>query len=120
MFNMDTDTGAIDMHRGDTGVVGITITGYTFAEDDRVVFTLKSPDGKIVKEGVYELDNGRFEVVFMNDETDYLDPGSGYVWDVRCVVNPIYDNAGKIINGDKVGTPKDPIPLNLRTTVGQV
>lgn len=118
MFVVDTENYKIDLHRGDTGVIGITLTGHTFGADDRVLFTIKDQEGKIVKEGVYALTNNRFEVEFLNADTDHLMPGQ-YSWDVRCVVNPVYAN-NAIIDGDAVATPRDPMVVNLRTTVGQV
>ena len=75
MFRINQDTLTIDMHRGDTGVIGITATDYTFNSDARAIFTVKDASGTIVKQGVYEMVNNRFEVVFQNGETDYLDAG---------------------------------------------
>ena len=109
----------IDMHRGDTGIIGITATGYTFGADDRVLFTMKDSSGTIVMEGVYAMTNNRFEIEFKNADTDYLDPGT-YEWDLRYIVNPVMDSSGKPIDGDGVATPSDPMLLNLRRTIGQI
>lgn len=117
MFNVDGFK--INLHRGDTGTIGITATGYTFGPNDRALFTVKDKSGTIVKQGIYPMVNNRFEVPFLNGDTDYLDSGL-YEWDVRYVVEPVYDEEGKIVDGDAVATPKDPMDLNLWRTVGQI
>lgn len=117
MFTVNGFT--IEMHRGDTGTIGITASGYTFGPNDRALFTVKNKSGTVVKQGIYEMENNRFEVPFLNADTDYLENGL-YEWDVRYVVNPIYDDNGKIVDGDAVATPKDPMDLNLLRTVGQI
>lgn len=117
MFSVNGYT--IDLHRGDTGTIGITATGYTFGPDDRAVFTVKDLYGNVVKQGIYALDNNRFEVAFANGDTDQLETGL-YEWDVRYVVNPVYDENDNIISGDAVATPKDPMDLRLRRTVGKI
>ena len=65
------------------------------------------------------MENNRFQVSFLNSETDYLDSGL-YEWDVRYIVNPVYDESGNIVDGDAVATPRDPMDLNLYRTVGQI
>ena len=117
MFNVDGYK--IDMHRGDTGAITIRATGYAFGPNDRALFTVRNQQGTIVKQGVYAMENNAFVVHFLNAETDYLDRGT-YEWDVRYIVNPIFDSDNNIIDGDAVSTPKDPMELNLRRTVGQI
>lgn len=117
MFNVDGYK--IDMHRGDTGAITIRATGYAFGPNDRALFTVRNQQGTVVKQGVYELTDNAFTVHFTNAETDYLDRGT-YEWDVRYVVNPTFDGEGNITDGDAVSTPKDPMELNLRRTVGQI
>ena len=110
----------ITLHRGDTGTIGITATGYTFGNDDRALFTVKSSNGTVIKQGVYAMTNNRFEVPFTNQDTDSLESGT-YEWDVRYVVNPEYDQeTGAIVDGDAVATPMDPSPCVIRRTVGQI
>ena len=118
MFKVDPETKSIELHRGDTGVIGITAKGYTFGADDRAIFTMKGPSGTEIMKKVYEMTDNRFEVEFANSDTDYLEPGV-YSWDVRYVVNPIYVH-GEIIQGDAVVTPEDPMTMTVRTTIGQV
>ena len=40
MFKLDTDGSTILMHRGNTGTVRITLDGYTFWNNDRVLFRM--------------------------------------------------------------------------------
>jgi hypothetical protein len=60
-----------------------------------------------------------FTVVFLNSDTDSLSPGA-YSWDVRYVINPYYDDSGKMVNGNQVLTPRTPMSMNLLTVVGDV
>lgn len=60
-----------------------------------------------------------FTVTFLNADTDTLSPG-GYTWDVRYVINPYYDEEGKIVDGDQVITPNSPMSMNLLTVVGDI
>lgn len=110
----------ITMTRGDTGSLKITATGYTFAEEDRVLFTVKSPEGSVIKQQAYQPDeNGQIVVYFTNEETDYLAPGD-YSWDVRYIIHPYYDDDGKIVSGIHVHTPFLPKTLTLLPAVGDI
>lgn len=118
MFQVEDFT--ITMSRGDTGSVVIKATGHTFNAEDRAVFTVKSPEGTVVKRGAYSIDGaGRFTVSFLNAETDYLAAGN-YTWDVRYVIHPYYDGEGNIVDGDQVITPKMPMTLVLLPAVGNI
>lgn len=119
MFNVDGFT--ISLSRGDTGSIKFTAqTTYTFAAEDRALFSIKNAVGDIVKESVFALDeNKSFVVTFFNADTDNLNPG-GYSWDVRYIIHPYYDSTGKIIDGDQVITPKQPQELQLLQVVGEV
>ena len=118
MFQVDGDT--ITLSRGDTGSVDFRATGYTFTEEDRALFTVKSAEGTIIKQNAYPIDSsGLFTVYFLNAETDYLAPGI-YSYDVRYVIGPAYDSEGRIVDGDQVITPKTPKQLILLGTVGQI
>ena len=119
MFEVNTASGEIKLSRGDTGSVVFQATGYTFAAEDRALFTMKSADGTVVKQSAYEIEDGAFTVGFANAETDYQAPGSD-TYDVRYVINPYYDSEGKIIDGDQVITPKTPRTVILLSTVGQI
>lgn len=118
MFQVD-DTRII-MSRGDTGSVTFKATGYAFDAADRALFTVKSPEGTIVKQQAYAIDGaGAFTVYFLNADTDHLAPGT-YSYDVRYVIGPYYDADGNIVDGDQVITPKMPMEVNLLITVGEI
>lgn len=115
----------ISLSRGDTGALKVTATAtldgepYTFAATDRALFSIKSAQGEIVMQKQCEMTNNAFTVYFLNADTDSLAPGS-YSWDVRYIINPYYDDNGKIIDGDQVITPKEPMSMALLTVVGDV
>lgn len=122
MFSIDN--GAINLSRGDTASFTVTATGgYTFAEEDRALFTVKDAMGEVIMERVYaltgDLGNGVFLVQFSNSDTDQLAPGA-YSWDVRYIIGPYYDMTGRIVDGDQVITPKTAQNLTLISTVGEV
>ena len=109
----------ITMHRGDTGEMTVTASGYAFESTDRALFTIKDATGTVIKKTYYEMEDNAFTVEFTNPDTDYL-PAGIYSWDVRYIINPEYDSGGEIIDGDGVTTPGSPYQLNLLNTVGQV
>lgn len=119
MFSVDTTTNQITLSRGDTGAFTITVDGYTFGENDRCLFTIKSGSGQIVKQKAYPMENNAFTVTLFNADTDKFTPG-GYSWDVRYVINPYYDEKGDIVDGDQVLTPTLPMSMNLLTVVGDI
>lgn len=112
---------AITMSRGDTGAIKfIADTDHAFTSDDRALFSVKNAIGEVVKEQVSALDeNNSFVVTFYNNDTDTLAAGS-YSWDVRYLIHPYYDAAGKIVNSDQVITPILPQELQLLQVVGDV
>lgn len=119
MFVVDPDKKSITMHRGNTGEVTITCEGYTFQEDDRALFTVKDAGGSEIMKRIYEYTNNEFTIEFANADTDYLSPGT-YYWDIQCVIDPIYDAQGNIVDGTGVDTPGSPYQLIILSTVGQV
>ena len=112
----------IYINRGDTGAVSIKASGYSFVEDapedpsviaDKCVFTLKAPDGSVVKEVTASLVDGAFEVAFLRNDTINLTPGDGYFWGITYYLHPYYQD-GKVVNGNIVYTPtKDPMPFTI-------
>lgn len=60
-----------------------------------------------------------FTVMFYNSDTDQVTPG-GYSWDVRYVINPYYDEAGALVDGDQIITPNNPMNIQLLTVVGDI
>lgn len=119
MFNVEGFV--ITLSRGDTGALKFTAeTDYSFASNDRALFSVKNGNGEIVKQAAFPLDSDKaFVVTFYNADTDRLAAG-GYTWDVRYIINPYYDAAGNIINGDQVITPETPKELQLLQVVGEV
>ena len=129
MFNVDTTTGKVTMHRGDTGAFTIKFTGYTLTSNDRILVTFKSGSGSEVKREYHVPVNNRIRLRFRNPETDYLE-AQICSWDARVIIDPVYDDNGnvvegsgteaEIVDGGAVSTPRDPMVLEIKTTVGQV
>ena len=123
MFSVDGYT--IRLSRGDTGAMKVTATAtlngepFTFGPDDRALFSIKNGQGEIVKEKIAQMTNNQFTVYFLNSDTDNLSP-TNYSWDVRYIIHPYYDANGRIVDGDQVITPKEPMSMNLLTVVGDV
>ena len=117
----DVNGYVITLSRGDTGaIMFIADTEYTFAAEDRALFSIKNAIGEMVKQGIYEIDAEKsFVVSFYNSDTDSLSAGV-YSWDVRYVIHPYYDASGKIVDGDQVITPKQPMEMQLLQVVGEV
>ena len=105
MFKLDTDGTTILMHRGNTGVLKINLSGYTFGNDDRVLFMMKSQSGTEVKSKICQVEDGAIEIEFVNTDTDYLSAGD-YIYAITAATDPVYD-AGKIVNGTDVYTPNE-------------
>ena len=119
MFGVEGYT--ITLSRGDTGAIKfIANTEHTFNSEDRALFSIKNAVGEMVKQLAYSLDeNKAFVVSFFNSDTDTLAAGS-YSWDVRYIIHPYYDSDGKIIDGDQVITPRQPMEMQLLQVVGEV
>lgn len=119
MFNVEGFT--ITLSRGDTGAIKfIADTDHVFNAEDRALFSIKNAIGEVVKEAAFELDaNKSFTVTFFNSDTDNLAPGV-FSWDVRYIIHPYYDASGRIINGDQVITPHQPMSMQIVQVVGEV
>ena len=118
MFSVDGYT--ITLSRGDTGAIKVIAdTDYTFAAEDRALFSVKNGVGDVVKQQAFELENGAFTVTIFNSDTDSLAPGN-YSWDVRYVLNPYYDDNGNIVDGDQVLTPHLPMEFIILPVVGEI
>lgn len=118
MFDLDHMT--ITMSIGDTGAVYVRGVGYDFSENDRAVFTVRTPNGGLMIEREYQMDeNGGFILCFHNADTEGY-PAGTYSWDVRYVINPYRDETGAIVDGDQVITPYPPQSLILQRTVGTI
>ena len=106
MFKLDEDGSTILMHRGNTGTVRITLDGYTFGNDDRVLFRMRSSNGTIIKSKICKVEDGAIEVEFVNTDTDYLAPGY-YYYGVTAATDPVYGEDGEIVDGSGVSTPEE-------------
>ena len=105
MFKLDTDGTTILMHRGNTGVLRINLSGYSFGNDDRVLFIMKSMSGSEIKSKICQVEDGAIEIEFVNTDTDYLSAGD-YIYAITAATDPVYEN-GKIVNGTDVYTPNE-------------
>lgn len=123
MFIVDGTT--ISLSCGDTGAVKInaiaTLNGnaFTFGANDRALFSVKNSNGEVIMQKASVMDDNSFTVYFQNEDTEGLAAGS-YSWDVRYIVNAYFDASGKIVNGDQIITPKNPMTLILLNVVGNV
>lgn len=106
MFKLDEDGSTILMHRGNTGTVRITLDGYSFGNDDRVLFRMRSSNGTVIKNVICQVTDGAIEVSFVNTDTDYLAPGY-YYYGVTAATDPVYDDEGNITDGSGVSTPEE-------------
>jgi hypothetical protein len=109
-WEINPDTSAITMHKGDTGAywvqLGLT-SGESFEDGDVALYTVKQGDTvKISRE--YPLDddegagNGRFLVSFRNSDTDTWAEGA-YNTEIRVVLSP-KRTSGKVVDGNTVRT----------------
>lgn len=120
MFIVDENSKKITLHRGDTGCITITLKGYSFSNVNAVALFTMKVNGNPVKEEVHQIDdNNQFVVEFKNPDTDGMGSVTGE-YDVRVVIDPVFDANGVITDGDFVRTPNDPIPVEIRRTVGTV
>ncbi len=117
MFKMDGRT--LVMHRGNTGTLRITLTGYDFAADDRLLFCMRDMNGQKVKQAICEIQDCTAEVAFINTDTDSLAPGL-YRWGVTVVTDPEYTTGGDIEDGSGVCTPTCDMDLKLLDTAALV
>ena len=126
MFEINSTTGAVTMHAGDTGAYKVHATretGTAWTEDDRMLLTVTSPSGQVVIQRYYRLDtslgNGYARIQFANDDTDKFGAGV-YSMERRYFVSPNWDGTAPtgdvtdalaegvahIVNGAVVRTPK--------------
>jgi len=99
MFQIDTTTGNIQMHAGDTGAFAVRATrktGESWTDDDRCLFTVRDAQGNIVMQRLYKL-NDAFDLgdgvmlfQFHNNDTDKWAAGS-YSMERRYDITPYWD-----------------------------
>lgn len=110
MFQIDKN-GGLTMHKGNTGTVRVTLTGYTFGSADRAVFAIRDRNGLLIKQIISPIESGHADFTLVNTDTDNTDPGR-YRWGVTVVTDPTYDG-GDIVDGSAVCTPLKDLPLYL-------
>ena len=97
-FIFDATTGNIRMNAGDTGAHKIHVSrrsGDDWDEDARMLYTVTSPNGEIVMQRLYRLDDqydlgdGVVLNEFHNDDTDDWAPGT-YGVEIRVDGDPIW------------------------------
>lgn len=123
MFVFDVLTGRITLHAGDTGSVTYHINGDILGTDDRVLWTMVDPNGKVAKQNILSANaSNDVTVDFLNSDTDNLSAAT-YRYDMRVVVNPQYetiDGVQKIVDGDSITTLTDPISVTIKGTIGKI
>lgn len=117
MFRLND--GNIELSKGDTCSFDFKVNGYAFGENDRALFTVKNGSGDIIFQNAYPMQNNIFRVDFHNSDTDKLATGS-YSYDVRYVVNPVYDEDLNIVDGDIVNTPSLAKTITILPVVGEI
>lgn len=113
-WDIDPQTSAISMHRGDTGAYWEEWTldnGDDFVEGDVALYEVKSGSNVLIHRE-YELQpetptdicpgDGKFLIAFRNSDTDTWSPGT-YQTELRMVLNPIR-SSGAVVDGDTVRT----------------
>lgn len=98
MFDHDTATGAITMHRGDTGSFVVhcsRASGEAWPEESRMLYTIRNGAGDIVLQRIYRMDDafglgdGVVLIEFHNDDTDNWED-STYSTERRYNVFPVW------------------------------
>lgn len=98
-FVFDKATGDINMNAGDTGSCKWHITrksGDTWPDTARMLWTVTSPNGEIVMQRLYRLDDqydlgdGWILMEYHNDDTDTWQAGT-YTTEIRVDVTPAWD-----------------------------
>ena len=111
-FDINKQTFAIEMHRGDTGAKYLQArrtSGKAFEEGDVAIFEVKRGN-QVYMYREYPLDdddgagNGRFLLAFVNSDTDTW-PAGTYQTEIRVSLNPIR-HSGAVVDGTTVRTPK--------------
>ena len=113
-WNIDENTMAVTMHKGDTGAYTVTIEledNEDFVDGDVAIYEVwQGSTRKIHREFNLQPDeptyteygDGVFLVAFRNSDTDTWDPGT-YNTEIRVSLNPIR-SSGKVGDGDTVRT----------------
>ena len=101
MFYVDGITRSVTLTKGDTGPLILSAEDYAFADEDRAILIVTDHCGTDVIRKVQAPQNGKFQIVFGNADTEFLAPGE-YRFRVRFVLHPYYDESGEIVNGNQM------------------
>lgn len=113
-WNIDENTMAVTMHKGDTGAYTVTIEledNEDFVDGDVAIYEVwQGSTRKIHREFNLQPDeptyteygDGVFLIAFRNSDTDTWAPGT-YNTEIRVSLNPIR-SSGKVVDGDTVRT----------------
>ena len=109
----------VSIPRGDTGAFDIHVTGYDFGTDDRALFTIKNGNGKTIRRELLTITDNIVSIEFTHDQTKILAAGD-YVWDVRWIVEPEYDEDDNLIGGEEIDTPYKDLKFSITGTTGDI
>lgn len=113
-WNIDPNTMAVTMHKGDTGSYTVTMEledGESFVDGDVAIYEVWREDERMIHrefnlqpdEPTYtEYGDGVFLIAFRNSDTDTWAAGS-YDTEIRVSLNPVR-SSGRVVDGDTVRT----------------
>ena len=113
-WDVNEETMAVTMHKGDTGAYTVTIElvdGESFVDGDVAIYEVWQGNNMLIHrefnlqpdEPTYtEYGDGVFLIAFRNSDTDTWAAGT-YDTEIRVSLNPIR-SSGKVVDGDTVRT----------------
>ena len=110
---------SVSIPHGDSGGFTIQMTGYTFGEDDRVLFTLKDGNKKTIRRDVLEITDNAVSIEFTPAETRKI-PVGDYTWEVRFITDAVFDEDDNLIGGTDIDTPRTDMQLSITRTQGDI
>jgi hypothetical protein len=99
MIKVNATTRTITCPAGDTGPVVITLEGYEGPDTARALFAVRTLSGEVVLRKQVHLVDDTITVNLLHGDTAALTPGA-YLWDVRIVSDPTYDEEGNMVADD--------------------
>lgn len=114
MFDVNENTMAITMHKGDTGAFYVTIEledGESFVQGDVAIFEVWQSTTRLMHREFdlqpdepddIQLGDGKFLIAFRNSDTDTWSTANKDT-EIRVSLNPVR-SSGKVVDGDTVRT----------------
>jgi hypothetical protein len=114
MFNVDENSMAVTMHKGDTGAYTVTLEledGEEFVDGDVAIYEVWQGTNKLIhrefnlqpdEPTFEEYGDGVFLIAFRNSDTDTWGSGA-YQTEIRVSLNPVR-SSGAVVDGDTVRT----------------